>query len=295
MSEIEEAKNEMTDLQTRVLGVFDRSRILSIKHLIAYNLLMGVVFTMFRYVMQKHYGWFDMGRVDGKLGELWHHDVCLVESSLVSEQESEKFRKLLLRLNEHPNRSFPASRAEENGIKLHRSNFPEGCFTIHLDVDREQLSSADLEIIDSNSIKLSFRNQRSIDKDLQKVIVQVANRLGRAPFGVKHYSPDLITFNSFQTVQLILFTSAETAASPEARAYNAQFKADITARLQAVLCDKMKVMEPADILVSERVVSKHSSIAADLDLASTFLINSTSLFEYFGDQHVLAQYLPEDP
>lgn len=77
------------------MAIFDRSRMLSIKHLVAYNAVMAIVFTMFRYVMQKDYGWFDMTKVDSKLSELWHHDVCLVEGVTVSEQESEKFRKML--------------------------------------------------------------------------------------------------------------------------------------------------------------------------------------------------------
>lgn len=125
--------------------------------------------------------------------------------------------------------------------------------------------------------------------------MQVANRLGHAPFGVKHYSPDLVTHNSFQTIQIMYFTTAESMASSSAQAFYSQFKQDFQSKVQAILCDKMKVMTPSDIIVSERVVSKQSSIATDLDLASTFLVNSTSLFDFFHDHHVLAQYLPEDP
>ena len=68
----------------------------------------------------------------------------------------------------------------------------EKCFVINVSIN----TKSEIEIVYDNEINLKM-TKKGMNLRLLDDVSKVANSLGRAPFGLKFFSPNQITFNKY--------------------------------------------------------------------------------------------------
>lgn len=117
-----------------------------------------------------------------------------------------------------------------------------------------------------------------MDNDAKRLLKSAMEYYGHAPFGLKTYTPSLLTINSISNVQVTIFYESAPKSS--------DLSTKIENQLKSLLVDKLGVITSPQILISERITNSNL-------LKDPQTVDGDLLMSYLSESREISQYITE--
>jgi hypothetical protein len=170
--------------------------------------------------------------------------------------------------------------------------------TFNIEEDQSISAQSEILVTSERSLTIKVKSKKAINTSLQKQINTVALRLGFAPFGLKLYSDQQLTFNKYRFIQLTTFFNSDSLTK-DGWLKDGQTKFnDILTKSMDQLITKTglgQIFRKEQFQYQTRLVnSKTSMLMRDnIDEAQNHLdIDKHKLEKYFETQDTINQHMP---